>query len=176
MLKLAVVGMTALFVSASAVQAQGPASSDFPTAADMKFMTDVRIEIVKSTLQLKPDQEKLWPAVEQAIRGRAETRQQRLAQLASAANDDREKNVLDLLRKRANNLNQRADGLKKLAEAWQPLYESLDNGQKTRLRFVTLFALREMRDAVASRLAEYEEDDSDAHDMPTWGMHFTSAR
>jgi hypothetical protein len=176
MLKLAVVGMTALFVSASAAQAQGPASSDFPTAADMKFMTDVRVELVKSALQLTPAQEKLWPAVEQAIRARAETKQQRLQQLASAGNDDQDKNALEMLRKRADLLNQRATGFKKLADAWQPLYESLDNGQKTRLRFVTLFALREMRDRVASRLAEYEEDDSDSSDMPTWGMHFTSGR
>ena len=172
MVKLALVGMTALLVSLSAAQAQAPASSDLPSASELKLLTDVRVEIVKSALQLAPAQEKLWPPVEQAIRARSEARHQRLMQLA-AASDERDTNALDLLRKRADALNQRAAGLKKLADAWQPLYESLDNGQKVRLRVVTLFALREMRDAVASRLAEYEEDD-DGSGLSPGGMHFTS--
>jgi hypothetical protein len=34
-------------------------------------LTDVRIDIVKIALKMTPDQEKYWPAVEDAIRARA---------------------------------------------------------------------------------------------------------
>ena len=45
-------------------------------------MSDMRIDLVKAALQLTPDQEKYWPAVESAIRARAEDRKARLAKIA----------------------------------------------------------------------------------------------
>jgi hypothetical protein len=63
------------------------------------------------------------------------------------------------LRDRAAALGQRASSLKQLVDAWQPLFESLDTRQKLRLRVVTVLVLREMKDAVASRFWESEDED-----------------
>jgi hypothetical protein len=63
------------------------------------------------------------------------------------------------LRDRADALGQRSANLKKLVEAWQPLYETLDARQKLRLRVVTVTLLREMKDAAASRFWESEDED-----------------
>ena len=46
-----------------------------PSAADMNSLTDMRVGIVKAALQLTPDQEKYWPAVEEALRTRAKNQQ-----------------------------------------------------------------------------------------------------
>ena len=85
-------------------------------------------------------------------------RHQRLANLAARVSAPRESNPIELLRERADVLAQRAAGLKKLADAWQPLYESLDPDQKLRLRFLTLYVLREMGDALESRRMRIEDE------------------
>ena len=41
-------------------------------------LTDERIAIVKAALQLTPEQQKYWPAVEKAIRARAASRENRI--------------------------------------------------------------------------------------------------
>jgi hypothetical protein len=45
---------------------------------------------------------------------------------------------MQLYRERADALAERAAGLKKPADAWQPLDQSLTFGQKMRLRLVTV--------------------------------------
>ena len=87
--KIAAATLTALFISASSLaQAQAPQAPPAPpNAADLQAFTDMRIETVKAALQLKPDQAKLWPPIEEAIRARAAARQQRLAKLAARLDD-----------------------------------------------------------------------------------------
>ncbi|MGO4837607.1 Spy/CpxP family protein refolding chaperone, partial [Rhizobiaceae sp. 2RAB30] len=128
-------------------------------SVDWKAVTDARIDIIKAALQLTPDQEKLWPPVEEAIRARADARRAHFEAMAQPREERR--NSLELLRARADNLSQRADSLRKLADAWQPLYETLDVKQKQRLRVLAVFAVREMRDAVESRHMMRFDDESD---------------
>jgi hypothetical protein len=74
----------ALFLTTPfATHAQAPAGTqpDRLDATEFKELTDRRIEVLKAALQLKPDQEKYWPAVEQAIRARATGRYARLENL-----------------------------------------------------------------------------------------------
>src|SRR5215470_255012 len=52
------------------------------TQADLKAITDARVGILKAALQLNPEQQKYWPALEEAIRARARDRDQRIAALA----------------------------------------------------------------------------------------------
>src|SRR4051794_1051494 len=59
----------------------GTSGSGQLSQADFKVLTDIRVGVIKAALQLTPEQEKLWPAVEEAIRARAETRYRRLAAL-----------------------------------------------------------------------------------------------
>jgi hypothetical protein len=81
MLKLWSAGMTALAVviaGSSIGYAQNPSpgpASQRVTAADLNALTDARVNLVKAALQMTPDQEKYWPAIEEAIRSRAKERQ-----------------------------------------------------------------------------------------------------
>ena len=85
-------------------------------------------------------------------------RRQRLVNLAARLTGHRELNPVELLRDRADALATRAERLKRLADAWQPLYASLDDNQKARLRFLAVYVVREMRDAVESRRLQAEDE------------------
>jgi len=171
MLKFASIALAgALLVGTSTLgQAQGPAGKgparETLGEAASKALIDRRIEVIKITLGLTADQAKLWPAVEDAIRARLTARHARLASLAARAAKADEVNPIELLRHRADALTQRGAALKKLADAWQPLFAALDENQKLRLKFLAVYVIREMRDAVETRRMmsedEYEDDDFD---------------
>ena len=155
--------------SASPVHAQvmpGAAQERITEAdlADLNAITDRRIDVVKTALGLTPDQQKYWPAIEKAIRDRAAVRRARLVRLAGYAKDKRERNPIELLRDRADSLTARGVALKNLVDAWQPLYESLDDAQRIRLRFLALYVLREMRDAAESRRYQTMEEEQGFED------------
>jgi acyl carrier protein phosphodiesterase len=164
-------GMTAFAIIAvpSLSHAQGPVrevASERVTAADLNALTDARIAIVKSALQLTPDQEKYWPAIEEAIRSRAKNRETRLENVTTGLAERgvleslRDRSPIDFLNRRADALAQRASDLKKLAAAWQPLYQTLTPDQKRRLGFLAMSALSELRDRVEERriqAADYED-------------------
>ena len=169
MLKLVAAGLTALFVTASPMAyAQAPSGGPRLSAADFDRLTDARVIIVKAALQLTPDQEKLWPAVEEAIRNRAKDRQARVAADAARLSELRDRSVVEVIRyrdpvaflhRRADALAQRAADLKKLGDAWQPLYQTLTADQKRRMAALTIFVIREMRDAVEQRRLQSEDDE-----------------
>jgi len=158
-------GLTALFIATSSLAyAQAPAAMPLrggPTPQDLAALTDTRIELVKAALQMTPEQQKLWPPVEEAIRARASSRQARLAKLAAAMNSDKEYTPIEILRARADGLVERGTALKKLVDAWQPLYDSLDARQKVRLRILAVLVVREMRDRISERLEAADYDDED---------------
>jgi hypothetical protein len=66
---------------------------------------------------------------------------------------------VQLYRRRADVLADRAAGLRKLADAWQPLYQSLTPDQKTRLLLVTVRAVEGLRNAIENRGMEFEDED-----------------
>lgn len=148
MVKIGVASLALLLTLSCATYAQVPPYTEGLAGSELKELTDRRIEMVKTALQLKPDQEQYWPAIEEAIRARATARHARLEKLAALRGQQGEFNVVTLMRERADALAQRSAGLKKLADAWQPLQASLDDGQKRRLRFLALMGLREMRDSL----------------------------
>jgi len=170
-LKLVTSGLTALFVTVSPLAyAQAPSSGAVErlSAADVGTLTDARINIVKTALQLTPDQEKYWPVIEDAVRARAKDRQARITTAAARTNELRERspiealrdrNPVDFMHRRADALAQRAADLKKLADAWQPLYQTLNPEQKRRMAALALIVLREARDAVEQRRLQSEDDD-----------------
>jgi hypothetical protein len=73
----------------------------------------------------------------------------------------RERNTVDFLQRRADALAQRSADLKRLADAWQPLYQTLSPDQKRRMALLTVFTIREMRNAVEERRLESDYDDED---------------
>ena len=129
--------------------------------ADFDKLTDARIEIVKAALQLTPDQMKYWPAIEQAILTRAKNRQARLVEIENRINELEKRGLVDsfrdrdpiaFLNRRAAALTQRATDLKNLADAWQPLYQTMSPDQKRRMAFLTLYVLHELKDGLEQRL------------------------
>jgi zinc resistance-associated protein len=104
-----------------------------PSQADITAFTDARIAALKAGLQLTPDQEKSWPAVEQAMRDMARQREQRMTERRGAQHPT---NAIEWMRGRADRMTARAAELKKFADASAPLYSSLNEDQKH--RFVVL--------------------------------------
>ena len=130
--------------------------------SDLKAITDARIGLVKAALQLTPEQEKYWPAIEEAIRARAEARQRRVAGLEALSNQQGDLDPFKLLKNRADALAQKAASLNKLVDAWQPLYGTLNADQKRRLAFVAVHFLPALRDGYETRQMDaYDETDED---------------
>jgi hypothetical protein len=160
MLKGAIGLLSLFFVASSSLVYAQQASSPRINQSDLKALTDARIAVVKAALQLTPDQAKYWPAIEDAMRARAQTRYARIAavadQLASGQVDP-----VALFRGRAEALAQRSLELNKIVDAWEPLYRSLAPDQKERMRFV-MAVHPLLRAAVDTRrLRAYDEDDND---------------
>lgn len=172
MLKIVTAGMTALFVTAAPVAYAQTLPSGHPlesfTPADASALTDARIDIVRAALRLTPEQEKFWPALEDAIRARAKDRQARIENVIARVREARDRSPIEVLRdrnpveflnRRADALAQRAADLKRLADAWQPLYQTLSPEQKRRMAGLTILVLREMRNDLEERRLQAEEDE-----------------
>ncbi len=135
------------------------------TGADLNALTDARVAMIKAALQLTPEQEKYWPAVEEAIRARAKDRQarwERVAQLRDSSSPLEalhERNPIELMQRRAESLTQRGAELKKVADAWEPLFKTLSEDQKKRMAFVTAVAARGIRDTIEHRTDSEDDDD-----------------
>jgi len=164
MFRLAIAGLTAVFV----VAASSPSFAQAPSRmsdADSNALTDVRINVVKAALQLTADQEKFWPPIEQAIRARAKNREARLARLEERTNDMsplevlRGRDPIAFLTRRAEALTQRGADLNQLAKSWQPLYQTLNPDQKRRMAFVTVVVLRGIADRMEDRSFEIFDDE-----------------
>jgi ABC-type transporter Mla subunit MlaD len=174
MTKIVMVGATALLLTASSIanaqnsQTSTPATPERLNAADRNTLTDMRIDLVKAALQLTPDQEKLWPPVESAIRARAEDRKARVAKIQETVGRRADETRVDALRnrdpiaflqRRSEALAQRSADLDKLAEAWQPLYKTLNPEQRQRMAALAIFVLHDMSDVVERRRAQAEDED-----------------
>ncbi|CEJ15488.1 hypothetical protein BN1110_05833 [bacterium YEK0313] len=101
---------------------------------DRAAFLDARIAGLKALLRLTPEQERLWPPVEAALRESATLRAQRMQQWRemrvnpNAAQQD----PIQRLRAAAERMTENATAMKKLADAAQPLYATLDANQKRR--------------------------------------------
>jgi zinc resistance-associated protein len=143
MWKTVLAGTTALAIAGAgfAYADQGPGRAErghgwhgwHASAADIAAFADARIAALHAGLELTPDQEKHWPAMENAMRDMAKQRAERFAARQSEA---RPADPIARLNKRADAIADRGAALKKLAAAAAPLYQSLNDAQKH--RFVVL--------------------------------------
>jgi LTXXQ motif family protein len=108
---------------------------------DRAAFVDAKIAGVHAGLKLTPDQEKLWPPVEAAVRDFAKLRIDRANARMKAEDGQQDQQKVDdpvaRLRERADNMATSAAAMKKIADAADPLYKTLDDGQKRRLAFLT---------------------------------------
>jgi zinc resistance-associated protein len=170
MWKVFLAGTTALMIAGSSVafaqqspqspqQAGQPGGEGRPhwrlSERDADALADARIAALRAGLKLSPEQEKNWPAVEQAIRDLAKQRHERRA---GPRGDERAADPIERLRRRAEAMTEAAAGLKRLADAADPLYKSLDEDQKHRL----VVLVRSMRGGhMAMRWREHRGFDRD---------------
>ena len=107
------------------------------TPEDRAAFVDARIAAVHAGLKLNADQEKLWPPVEAAVREFAKLRIDRANARMNAPADSPPPDPVTRLRDRADTMAASASAMKKIADAADPLYKTLDDGQKRRLGFLT---------------------------------------
>jgi hypothetical protein len=156
MLKVMLAGATALAIAGSTLvyAQQRPSAPDAAaqdqrgqhsrwqwSAEDAQAFSDARIAGLKAGLRLTNEQEKSWPAVEAAMRELAKDRiarmEERRKEREARGDQPRERDMVAALRQRADMMGKRAAGLARLADAAEPLYKSLDDGQKRRLAMLT---------------------------------------
>jgi len=107
-----------------------------PSAEDMRAFGEARLAALKAGLMLTPDQQKNWPAFEQAARDFGKLRiDRRIAMRSATPSSD----PVERLRRRATAMSDTGAALKKLADTTDPLYKSLDDNQKR--RFAMLYRL-----------------------------------
>ncbi|MDO9561115.1 MAG: Spy/CpxP family protein refolding chaperone [Bradyrhizobium sp.] len=107
---------------------------------DRAALADAKIAAVKAGLKLSAEQEKLWPPVEAAVRDFAKLRIDRANARMNARRDDRDgprPDPVTRLRDRADTMATTAAAMKRIADAADPLYKTLDDGQKRRLSILT---------------------------------------
>lgn len=100
-----------------------------PSADDMRAFGEARLAALKAGLMLTPDQTRNWPAFEQAAR---DFTKQRIEHRMAMRNAGPSNDPVERLRRRATSLSETGAALKKLSDATEPLYKSLDENQKRR--------------------------------------------
>jgi len=113
----------------AALAQQAAASAPVYTAADLRAVLNARIAALKAVIDLTPEQEKLWPPVEAAIRDAAQSAADRLKQRRAAKPAD----FLDILGMVADGEAARAKEIQKFIVAAKPLVATLTPEQKRRM-------------------------------------------
>jgi zinc resistance-associated protein len=98
---------------------------------DLHGFDEARLAVLKTRLMLTPEQARNWPSFEQAARDFGKQRIDRRMALHSAPLSS---DPVERMRRRATAMSETSVALKKLADATEPLYESLDDNQKQRFR------------------------------------------
>ena len=146
MWKTLLAGASALAIAGSAIAYAHPgegrgvrAHGWRPSVQDIAAFGDARIAALKAGLELTPEQQKNWPAVESAMR---ELARQRADRLAARRDAKAPADPVARLDRRAEAMQNRGAALKKLADAAGPLYASLNDAQKHRFTVLARLDLR----------------------------------
>ncbi|MBI0539652.1 hypothetical protein D9599_29555 [Roseomonas sp. KE2513] len=100
------------------------------TEADARAVLNGRLAAIRTVLELSPEQERLWPPVEMAIRDIVRGAGERRARGTSAAAPA---HFLDVLNGIANAEETRARELRRFVSAAKPLADSLTEAQRRRV-------------------------------------------
>ena len=96
---------------------------------DRVAFANARIAAIHAGLGLTPDQEKLWPPVESAVRDMVKS----MSETIDKARAEPPKDPIEGMKRRAALQIARGEALKKVADAAAPLYAALSTDQKARL-------------------------------------------
>src|SRR5262245_45060137 len=100
-----------------------------PNVEDLRAYGEARLAALKAGLALTAEQEKNWPAFEQAAREYGQLRRERVEALRGAQPLG---DPVERMRRRGTVMSETGTALQKLADATEPLYKSLDDSQKRR--------------------------------------------
>ncbi|WP_051679006.1 Spy/CpxP family protein refolding chaperone [Xanthobacter sp. 91] len=121
----------ALLIAMPAAQAQtAPPAVELYSAADAQAVLEARLLALKTVMTLSPEQQKLWPPVEAAIRAVAKLSAERRAERAKAPPPADFVEILDRI---ADAEALRARDLKTVTAALKPLIASLTPEQQRRI-------------------------------------------
>jgi LTXXQ motif family protein len=146
-LLLATAALVAGMASTGSAYAQDRARRAELTANQLSDQVDAQTARIRADLRLTPDQEKNWAGFESAMRDIGKSRADR----ENAARDDSAHktgpvDIIDRMHREADYMSERSADQKKLADAAQPLFASLDDQQKRRFS-ETLVRINNERDA-----------------------------
>src|SRR6476660_3485788 len=132
---LAIAGSTLVYAQQRGHDSTGMRHGGGFSLDDHAAFTDARVAALKAGLRLTPDQEKNWPAFETALRDISKTRMEQRTAMREG-DDARSNDPVERLRRRADMMTNAGTALKRLADAQEPLYQSLDDSQKNRFRLL----------------------------------------
>jgi hypothetical protein len=142
---LALIGSTLVYA-----QQQGGSSGRHHQMTPDRYVkrTNERIAAIKAGLELTPDQQQAWGAYQQALEDLVQFRVQRMqarqANQQQAGSTQPRKGGGDpfaRLSRRVDFMTQSAPLVKKMADAGEPLYQSLSDAQKGRFKMLTRLLL-----------------------------------
>jgi zinc resistance-associated protein len=145
MLKAILVGTTALAIMASSVAyaqqrpgREGDTRRWQPRVEDIQALGEARLAALKAGLALTVEQEKAWAPFAAAARDLIKLRSDRFSAAAERGNSPaRTTDPIERLRQRSTAMSETGAALQKLVEAADPLYKSLDDGQKRRFAMLS---------------------------------------
>ncbi|HLJ71105.1 MAG TPA: Spy/CpxP family protein refolding chaperone [Roseiarcus sp.] len=174
MKNLVFVTLAVASLAGSAVSINALAANDPPAGAELRMehsaaLLDAHLAGLKAGLKLTADQEKNWPAFENAVRQIAKERMDQFQAIrAERERDGARPSPIDHMRMMSERLAKGSAELKTLADAASPLYASLDDNQKRNFGPLFRDLVREGReDARHWRHAMWREHERDGdHDRP----------
>lgn len=133
------VSLAAAIFTVPADAQQNRAESERPTLNQLTAQDDARIAQIKAQLRLTADQESEWGKLETALKDISKRRaERRLARMDERDKRDADKEAkpftaADRMRQAADALQQRAEELRAIADASEPLYAKFNDNQRRRV-------------------------------------------
>ena len=119
------------------------AREEGPTVNQLTAIDDARTAQLKASLRLTPEQEGYWGKLESALKSISKRRADHVVAQWNNERDARDKNTdekraepptpMERMRRTAEAMNLQAADLKTVADAAEPLYGKLDDGQRRKL-------------------------------------------
>jgi len=134
-----------VFALAAAPGDASPAAGQMQDRAEARaFMLDARLAGMKAALKLTPEQEKNWAPFETAVRDAAKARMEEMRAMREAMRGAERPSPIEHMNMMADRLAKASTDLKAISAAAKPLYDSLDDTQKSHFGPL-LMTLREHR-------------------------------
>ena len=124
-----------LVLTAYAAAGDGPDEQHMHAMAEEHaFMLDAHLAGMKAGLRLTPDQEKLWPPFETAVRDAAKARMEAMRSMHEKMHEEMHKgerpSPIERMTEMSEHLAKASAEMKSIADAAKPLFDSLDESQK----------------------------------------------